>query len=223
MFLLALAIAGVIIALVQREILPPLAAWFAELGPAAPITFVAVYVLLTVALVPNSFLTVASGALFGLYWGTVYSFIASVLGAAAAFAAARYIVRDRFAGRLVRDPRFQRIDRALSRNGLRVMLLIRLSPVFPYSLLNYALGISRVRARDYLIGSISMLPGTALYVYPGMVAGEVIAVGSGRAPSRDASYYLLLGAGLILTLIAVALLTRVARRALREESAVAAG
>lgn len=212
-----------VIALVQREILPPLAAWFAELGTAAPATFVAVYVLLTVALVPNSFLTVASGALFGLVWGTVYSFAASVLGAAAAFIAARYIVRDRLAGRLVRDARFERIDRALCRNGLRVMLLIRLSPVFPYSLLNYALGISRVRARDYLLGSISMLPGTALYVYPGMVAGEVIALGAGRAPARGMSYYLLLAGGLVLTLIAVALLTRIARRALREESSAASG
>ena len=132
--------------------------------------------------------------------------------------AARYLVRDRLAGRLVRDPRFQRIDQALCRNGLRVMLLIRLSPVFPFSLLNYALGLSRVRLRDYVLGSVSMLPGTALYVYPGMVAGQVVALGAGYARPRETGYYVTLAAGLVVTVLALVLLTRVARRALREET-----
>jgi uncharacterized membrane protein YdjX (TVP38/TMEM64 family) len=219
--LLALLAAGAVIVIAERELLHPLALWFAGLGAAAPVAFVAIYVLLTVALVPNSFLTIASGALFGLFWGTVYSFVASVLGAGAAFLASRYLVRDRMARRVVADARFQRIDRAICRHGLRVMLLIRLSPVFPFSLLNYALGLSRVRFRDYMLGSISMLPGTALYVYPGMVAGQVIALGAGRTQPRDTGYYVTMGAGLLVTVLAVVLLTRVARRALREETAEA--
>lgn len=216
--LLALAAAAAVIIIAEREFLHPLATWFSGLGRAAPAAFVAVYVLLTIALVPNSFLTVASGALFGLFWGTVYSFIASVLGAGAAFLTSRYLLRDRFGRRLVASSRFQRIDRAICRDGLRVMLLIRLSPVFPFSLLNYALGLSRVRLRDYMLGSISMLPGTALYVYPGMVAGQVIALGAGRAQLQGADHYLTLVAGLLVTALAVVLLTRVARRALREEA-----
>lgn len=216
--LIALLAAGVALIVVEREFLHPLAIWFSELGAAAPATFVAVYIVLTVALVPNSFLTIASGALFGFFWGTVYSFVASVVGAGAAFLASRYLVRDRLARRVVKDRRFQRIDRAICRDGLRVMLLIRLSPVFPFSLLNYALGLSRVRFRDYMLGSISMLPGTALYVYPGVVAGQVIALGAGRAEPREASYWVTMGAGLVVTLLAVVLLTRIARRALREET-----
>lgn len=221
----AAAAAIAVIAYAEREYLPSLAQWFASLGPSAPAAFVAVYVLLTVALVPNSFLTIASGALFGLFWGTVYSFIASVIGAAAAFLTARVLVRDRLARRIIADARFQRVDRALCRAGLRVVLLIRLSPVFPFSLLNYALGLSGVRFHHYLLGSISMLPGTALYVYPGMVAGEVLALGSGHARPRGTDYYLTLAAGLVVTALALVLLTRVARRALREETdgSVAAG
>lgn len=215
---LALLAAGAVLAIAEREFLHPLAIWFSELGAAAPAAFIAVYVLLTVALVPNSFLTIASGALFGLFWGTVYSFIASVLGAGAAFLTSRYLVRDRMARRLVANRRFQRIDRAICRDGLRVMLLIRLSPVFPFSLLNYALGLSRVRFQHFMLGSISMLPGTALYVYPGMVAGQVIALGAGRAEPRGVDHWVTLGAGLLVTVLAVVLLTRVARRALREET-----
>jgi uncharacterized membrane protein YdjX (TVP38/TMEM64 family) len=215
--LVGVAAAAVII-LTEREILPSIGLWFQELGAAAPAAFILVYVLLTVALVPNSFLTIASGALFGFYWGTVYSFVASVLGAVAAFLAARYLVRDRLARRLVASPRFRRIDRALCRDGLRVVLLIRLSPVFPFSLLNYALGMSRVRLRDYVLGSIAMLPGTALYVYPGMVAGKVVALGAGRAEPHDGRYYLTMAGGLVVTVLAIVLLTRVARRSLREET-----
>lgn len=214
----ALVAAGAVLIVAEREFLHPLAIWFSELGAAAPAAFIGVYILLTVALVPNSFLTIASGALFGLVWGTVYSFAASVIGAGAAFLVSRHLVRDRLARRVVRNLRFQRIDRAICRDGLRVMLLIRLSPVFPFSLLNYALGLSRVRLRDYMLGSISMLPGTALYVYPGVVAGQVIAVGTGRAPPHDTGYWVTMSGGLVVTALAVVLLTRIARRALREET-----
>lgn len=221
LLLLPLLAVGAIILIAEQEPLQPLALWFTSLGSAAPAAFMGVYILLTVALVPNSFLTIASGALFGLFWGTVYSFAASVLGAGAAFLTSRYLVRDRLARRVIADPRFQRVDRAICRDGLRVMLLIRLSPVFPFSLLNYALGLSRVRLRDYMLGSVSMLPGIALYVYPGMVAGKVIALGVGRTEPRDANYYFTLVAGLLVTILSVVLLTRVARRALREETASA--
>lgn len=223
MVAVALVSATGVLIVAEQEFLPPLAQWFRELGATAPAAFIGVYILLTVALVPNSFLTIASGALFGLFWGTVYSFAASVIGAGAAFLTSRYLVRDRMARRLIADPRFQRIDRAICRRGLRVMLLIRLSPVFPFSLLNYVLGLSRVRFRDYMLGSVSMLPGTALYVYPGMVAGEVIALGAGRAQQREIGHYVTLLVGLVMTLLAIALLTRVARRALREETGDAAG
>jgi len=217
----ALLVAGLLLTLAEHEFLSPLTRWFASLGAAAPITFILLYIGLTVALVPNSFLTVASGALFGFVWGTVYSFVASVLGAAAAFLVSRYLLRDRLARRMLAEPRFQRVDRAICRRGLRVVLLIRLSPVLPFSLLNYVLGLSHVRLRDYLLGSISMLPGTALYVYPGMVAGELIAVGTGRAELRETAHYVSLAAGLALTAIAVVLLTRTTQRALREETAAA--
>jgi uncharacterized membrane protein YdjX (TVP38/TMEM64 family) len=95
-----------------------------------------------------------------------------------------------------------------------------LSPVFPFSVLNYALGLTRVRMIDYLIACVGMLPGTILYVYYGKLAGDVAAAIGGGAPERGAEYYAVLVAGLAATLIVTAVVAKAARRALREVSDV---
>jgi uncharacterized membrane protein YdjX (TVP38/TMEM64 family) len=97
--------------------------------------------------------------------------------------------------------------------------LLRLSPAFPFSFMNYALGLTRIRFRDYMAASIGMLPGTVLYVYYGKLIGDVAALASGAAPARDASYYAVLGVGLIATVAVTALVARIASRALKEASA----
>ena len=93
--------------------------------------------------------------------------------------------------------------------------MLRLSPAFPFTLLNYALGLTRVRLADYVVASIGMLPGTLLYVYYGKLAGDFAALGAGHA-ERGAGYYAVLVSGLVATVLATTLLTRVASRALRE-------
>jgi uncharacterized membrane protein YdjX (TVP38/TMEM64 family) len=195
-------------------LLPRFAEWLAGLGPAAPLVFAAVYLAATVLLVPGSLLTLAGGALFGVLRGTVIVLVAATLGASAAFLIARYLARERVARRVQRDERFAAIDRAIGASGLKIVVLLRLSPVVPFNLLNYALGITSVRFVDYLIGCAAMLPGTLLYVYYGRVIGDIAALAGGARPARGPSYYIFLGVGLLATILVTALLTRLARREL---------
>lgn len=198
--------------------LPAFAAWVEGLGPTGPLLFVAGYALAAVALVPGSLLTLAAGAVFGLAAGIAYVLVGATLGALAAFLVARHLARPWLERRLRGDARFRRIDAAIGRQGFRVVVLLRLSPVLPYTLLNYALGLTRVRTSSYVLASVGMLPGTALYVYYGKVVGDVAALASGAAAPRGTGYYLVLGLGLAATIAATVVITRIARRALSEEA-----
>src|SRR5262249_36543250 len=149
------------------------------LGAWGPIVFIVGYAVATVAFVPGSVLTLAAGAIFGLAPGVVYVFIAAVLGSTAAFLVSRYVARQVIERRLKDNPRFAAIDRAVGAQGRKIVFLLRLSPVFPFNLLNYALGLTQVRFADYLIASIGMLPGTLLFVYYGKLAGDVAALAGG--------------------------------------------
>jgi uncharacterized membrane protein YdjX (TVP38/TMEM64 family) len=189
----------------------------AALGAWAPGAFVAAYTLATVAFVPGLVLTLAGGALFGVARGTVYVFAGAVLGSSAAFLIARYVARDAIERRIAHNARFRAIDRAIGREGRKIVFLLRLSPVFPFNLLNYALGLTRVRFADYLVASLGMLPGTLLYVYGGKVIGDVAAVASGVKPPAGVGAWALLGLGLVATAVVTAVITRAAKRALAEE------
>jgi len=203
------------------DAIPAFAAWVEGLGPWGPLAFVAGYALAVVAFVPGSLLTMASGALFGLAAGTACALGAATLGAALAFLVARHAARPWVARRVADHPRFDAIDRAVAREGRRIVLLLRLSPVFPFNLLNYALGLTRVRFVDYLVASVGMLPGTLLYVYYGRLVGEVARLAGGApAARRGAGAWALLLLGLAATIAATALVTRLARRALREATGI---
>ena len=181
------------------------------LGAWGPVLFVALYVLATVFLVPGSVLTLGAGAAFGVAWGSVYVSVASTAGAAAAFLVGRHLARDFVARRLASKPVFLAIDEAVGEGGWRIVLLTRLSPVLPFTLLNYAYGLTRVRFVDYLMASwIGMMPGTVLYVYLGSVA-RTAADGARRSPWE----WVVQGAGLLATLAVTLLVTRVARRSWR--------
>ncbi len=187
-----------------------------DLGFWGPAVFVLGYAVATVAFVPGAVLTLAGGAIFGVIKGSLYVFTAAVLGSSAAFLLSRHGVGSVIERRLAGNTRFDAIQRAVAREGRRIVFLLRLSPVFPFNLLNYALGLTRVRFGDYLIASLGMIPGTILYVYYGAVAGEVAAVASGTGPERGAADYAVLGLGLAATVAVTAVVTRAARKALKE-------
>jgi uncharacterized membrane protein YdjX (TVP38/TMEM64 family) len=221
--------------LVGREaaaLIPRFALWVESLGTLGIAVFVIGYIIAAIALVPGSLLTLAGGAIFGLGRGVAIVFVAATLGAAAAFLVSRYAARGVIERRLaVRSaaaapgaamPRSSlnamlgAIDAATARHGLLVVLLLRLSPLIPFNVLNYALGLTRVRFAHFVIASIGMLPATFLYVYYGRVAGDIAAVAAGMAQPRGTGYWLLLGLGLLATFAVTALLARVAQRALQE-------
>ncbi len=213
----AVALAALLVAARSgAHLLPRLAARADALGAWGPVAFVTAYAVAVVALIPASILTLAAGAIFGLARGTVLTLIGAIAGSAAAFLVARYGARSLIEQRLARDARFQAIDRGIGERGLLIVLLLRLSPVFPFSLLNYALGLTRVRFAHYLIASVGMIPGTLLYVYSGAVAGDVATVASGATIEGGPGRWIVTAAGLIATLAATAVVTRVARTALAE-------
>ena len=195
---------------------PQFAEWVNGLGVWGPIVFIIGYAVAAVAFVPGSLLTLAAGAIFGLVQGVVYVFIAAVLGASAAFLVSRYLARAAIERRLASNARFAAIDRAVGAQGRRIVFLLRLSPVFPFNVLNYGLGLTKVRFADYVAASVGMLPGTLLYVYYGKLAGDVAALAGGAAPEKGAGYYTVLILGLVATIVVTTLVTRTARRALKE-------
>lgn len=195
---------------------PAFAQWVDGLGAWGPAVFILAYATGTVAFVPGSLLTLAAGAIFGLAKGVVVVFIAAVLGSSAAFLVSRYLARSAIEKRLSTNPKFASVDRAVGSEGRKIVFLLRLSPLFPFNLLNYALGLTKVSFADYLMASIGMLPGTLLYVYYGKLVGDVAALAGGAAPEKGTEDYILWGLGLLATALVTTLITRTARKALRE-------
>lgn len=184
--------------------------WVGRMGPWGPVIFIAIYVAATVLFIPGSVLTLGAGAVFGVAWGSVYVSLGSTLGATAAFLVGRYLARDAIARKIEGNARFAAIDRAVAGEGWKIVGLARLSPVFPFTLLNYAFGLTRVSLRDYVLASwIGMMPGTVLYVYLGSLARAA----TGER-TRSAGEWALYGLGLLATIGVTVYVTRIARRAL---------
>ncbi len=195
--------------------LPAFRDWVKDLGPfVGPLVFVLGYVVAVVALLPAVVLTVSAGVIFGLT-GTVYVFLGATLGSILAFLVSRHLARGAIEKRIQGDPRFAAIDRAVGEEGFKITFLIRLSPVFPFVFVNYALGLTRVRLLHYALASFGILPGTLLYVYGGTVVGEV-ATASAGARAGGPWYYATLAVGFAATLAVTVVVTRIATRALRE-------
>lgn len=193
--------------------------WVRSLGAAGALVYALAYVIGTVLLVPGTPLGMGSGFLYGPVLGVLLVSPASVLAATVSFVLARFYLRDEVSARLARYPRFRQVDKAIEQHGLKVILLLRLEPLFmPFALLNYALGLTRIRLRDYVLGSwLGMLPGTITYVYAGSLLGNVAEVWSGRLPesSRLGSY--LFWTGLIVRILLVIVLTRITGQALKDQ------
>ncbi|UNU23247.1 TVP38/TMEM64 family protein [Microcoleus vaginatus] len=189
----------------------------ASLGPWGPAAFILIYIVATVLFIPGSLLTLGSGVLFGVVGGSVCVSIGSVLGATCAFLTGRYLTRDWVSKQIEGNQKFKAIDAAVASEGWKIVLLTRLSPIFPFNLLNYAFGVTQVSLKDYFLASwIGMIPGTVMYVYIGSLAGSLAALGSsGR--SRTAAEWALYGIGLLATIALTVYATRLAKKALDEK------
>ena len=209
-------------ALVAALVLLPVNQWLLWLieriqgmGALGAAVFVVAYVAATVLLLPGSILTLGAGFAYGPVYGTLLVMLASNLGANAAFLLGRTVMRERITRRIAGDARFSAVDAAVGAQGFRVVLLLRLSPLFPFNLLNYALGLTRVRQRDYALGSLlGMFPGTLLFVYLGSLVTSVTQLTSGQRPDSGLWGRVLFWGGLVATVAVTVLITRLARRAL---------
>ncbi len=191
--------------------------WVRGAGAIGALVYAAVYVLATLFLLPGSVLTAGAGFAYGPLWGTLLVSPVSVLTATLAFGLGRSLARNWVSHRLERLPRFAAIDEAIGQNGFKIVFLLRLSPIFPFNLLNYVLGLTRVGLRDYVVGSLlGMLPGTFLYVYLGSLVTNASELLSGRREASGPWGQILYWGGLFATLLATALITRIARKALNQ-------
>lgn len=185
--------------------------WIAGLGMLGPAAFVLIYTSAVVAAVPGSAITVAAGAIFGSVLGVVVVSVGSTLGAALAFLIARYFAREPAARWLAKAERFQKLDEMTERHGAIIVAITRLVPLFPFNLLNYGFGMTRVRFSTYVFWSwLCMLPGTILYVVGADALTRIAA--EGRVP------WSLVGAFAIVGLLLM-VLVRLARRKLKEREA----
>jgi uncharacterized membrane protein YdjX (TVP38/TMEM64 family) len=192
--------------------------WIRGLGPLAPIVFIAIYIVACVAFLPGSILTIGAGVIFGVVRGSIYVSIAATLGATAAFLVGRYLARDWVSAKLGGNPKFKAIDEAVGKEGWKIVLLTRLSPVFPFNLLNYAYGLTSVSLRDYVLASwIGMIPGTILYVYIGALSGDLARAAGGSA-KRTPAGWALTAVGFVATVAVAVYATRIGARALREKT-----
>ncbi len=179
-----------------------------QLGPWGPVLYIPIYAIAAVFLVPGSVLTFGAGALFGLVYGSVIVSIAATLGATAAFLISRYLAREKVARRIAGNAKFAALDQAVAGEGWKIVFLTRLSPVFPFTLLNYAFGLTRVGLGQYVLATwVGMIPGVILYVYIGTLA-------QAGQRSRTAAEWALYGIGLVATIAVTVVITRLARRAL---------
>ncbi len=163
-----------------QELLRNTLEWVNSLGAAGAVGFIVIYIISTIAFIPAAILTLGAGVIFGVVWGSVYVFVGAILGSIAAFLIGRYLIRDWMVQKIAGNAKFLALDAAMGKSGFKLVLLTRLSPVFPFNFLNYAFGVTKISLADYSWASIGMIPGTIMYVYIGSLAGSIAALGQGK-------------------------------------------
>ena len=202
-----------------QQILRDALAWLGkdEIKVIAPIIFMLIYIVATVAFLPGSVLTLGAGVLFGIVKGSIFVFFGATIGATLAFLVGRYIARGWISKKIAGNQKFNAIDKAVGKEGLKIVLLTRLSPIFPFNLLNYGLGVTGVSLKDYVLGSVVMIPGTIMYVYIGSLAGSIATIG-GETQSNvnPVAQWTIRIIGFIATVAVTLYVTKIARKALDE-------
>lgn len=200
-----------------QELLRNALEWIKSLGAVGAIAYITLYIIATVAFLPGSIITLGAGVVFGIVFGSIYVFIGASLGATAAFLIGRYLARDWVFKKIEGNEKFRAIDEAVGKEGFKIVLLTRLSPVFPFNLLNYAFGVTGVSLKDYVLGFVGMIPGTIMYVYLGSLAGSLARIGTSGQPTNSTVEWTIRIIGFIATVAVTVFVTRLARKALEEK------
>jgi len=221
--LIAVLVAGLIIAAKQfgfiaytQNLLITALEWIRDLGWVGAIIFIGIYIVATIAFLPGSILTLGAGVIFGVVQGSILVFFGATIGATGAFLVGRYLARGWVSEKIAGNEKFKAIDAAVGEEGLKIVTLLRLSPVFPFNLLNYGMGVTSVSLKDYFIGSVGMIPGTIMYVYIGSLAGSLATIGSSSQPTDETVQWIIRIVGFIATVAVTVYVTKIAQKALND-------
>jgi uncharacterized membrane protein YdjX (TVP38/TMEM64 family) len=188
--------------------------WIFNLGTFGALLYVLAYIICSVLMIPGTALTLGAGGVFGYTTGLILTIIGSNLGALAAFLLARTVMQKRVEQWSANNPRFTSINQAVSQNGFKVVFLLRLTPAMPFTLLNYLLGVTRINVPRYSAATLlGMLPANMTFVYIGVLSADI-------AAQKDINKAFWIGGG-VATIAAMVVLSRIARKALREAEAQA--
>ena len=208
-FVLLFFISLIVVCQIKFEIIqkvPNVIERTASSGPVGYLGFILIYIVSTVMMLPGSPLTFTAGALFGFWKGLIFVSIGSTLGASCAFMVSRYLIRKSIEKRVLKNKKFQSIDNEIDEQGWKIVILARLSPIIPFFLLNYALGITKIRFIHFIFASwVGMIPGTTVYVLMGTMGGAFI---NGKKSSFE---WVLLGIGLIATILVTLLISKIVK------------
>jgi len=193
----------ILIAHYVGDFVTPAEEWIKAQGIFGPIIFILAFWVGTIIFIPGNLFAIASGLLFGLLWGFIYTSIAEVSGAILLFLIARYLARNTVEKYLRNHPKFLEIDKLVSKIGKKVMMLLRLVPL-PYTFLCYLFGISEVSFKDYAIALSVIFPKLFLMVYYGYVASKLTKLSAGTASAYSDIHYMSLIFGVIVSIIAIA-------------------
>jgi len=199
-----------------QELLRSFQGWVAGLGPLGWVLYAIVYAISCVLFVPGSILTLGAGALYGLWTGTAIVLAGATLGATLSFLLAKSVLRKRIERMTAGNAKFQALDRAIAKEGAKIIFLVRLSPVFPFTYINYAFGLTGVKTLPYVVASFfGMIPGTFAYVYLGSAAAGA------AAGEADTTKKIVQIVGAAVALAVTIFVARVATKAIRTAGVVA--
>lgn len=186
----------------------------ASLGPLGPLLFAAIYVIACVLMLPASVLTLGGGAIWGLWAGAGMVLISATMGAAVTFLIGRHVARGWIESKTKGNPKLAALDAAIGREGWRLVFLTRLSPVIPFNLLNYSLGLTTIQFPGYIAATFAgMIPGVFLYTYLGTLAGQIASAGENDTSALVWGFRLF---GLAATALVSIYVARIAKRALNQ-------
>lgn len=187
-----------------------------DLGWSGIIAFILLYITATVALIPGSILSLGAGVVFGVVWGSIYVLVGAIIGETCAFLLGRYIARDWISRKIAGNKIFDALNQALNQEGLKIILLTRLSPLFPFSVLNYAFGITGISLKDYFLGSIGLIPMTVTYVYFGSLAEDLTRINEVANLANPELQWAIKIIGFLATLATTIYITGISRKALKQ-------
>jgi len=189
--------------------------WIEQAGWVGWIWFIVLYTLTCVFFLPGSLLTVGAGAAYGFWGGTLLVSISSVTGAAVNFLTSRYLLRKWLTRKFAHSAKFHALDQAVAKDGWQVILLSRISPILPHSVVSYACGLTKISFTRFSIASwIGFVPISAAYAYAGALVGKVARAKAGLHHGTES--WVFYGIGLVVTVVVTVMSTRLAARAIRD-------